>query len=108
MRSTLIVARMNPTAAADVKRIFAESDAGELPNLIGVKERRLFRFHDLYLHYMASDEDVRGPISDMKGHDLFVDVSERLSPHIAAYDPETWRGPQDAMAHEFYTWRADG
>ncbi|MGV9787549.1 TcmI family type II polyketide cyclase [Streptomyces sp. NPDC004673] len=106
MRSTLIVARMKPSAVADVERIFAESDAGELPHLIGVRERRLFRFHDLYLHYMASDDDVRGPISEMKGHELFVDVSKRLSPHIAAYDPETWRGPQDAMAHEFYTWRA--
>ncbi|MYV97204.1 TcmI family type II polyketide cyclase, partial [Streptomyces sp. SID3343] len=21
-----------------------------------------------------------------------------------AYDPLTWRGPQDAMAHEFYRW----
>ncbi|MEV7779640.1 TcmI family type II polyketide cyclase [Kitasatospora sp. NPDC088351] len=108
MRSTLIVARMRPSAEADVKRIFAESDAGELPHLIGVAERRLFRFHDLYLHYMASDDDVRGPISEMKGHELFVDVSERLRPHITAYDPETWRGPQDAMAHEFYTWRAQG
>lgn len=108
MRSTLIVARMKPGAEADVKRIFTESDAGELPHLVGVRERRLFRFHDLYLHYMASDADVRGPISELKGHELFVDVSERLTPHIAAYDPETWRGPQDAMAHEFYTWRAEG
>lgn len=107
MRSTLIVARMKPTASADVKRIFAESDAGELPHLIGVRERRLFRFHDLYLHYMASDEDVSGPISELKGHQLFVDVSRKLDPYIGAYDPETWRGPQDAMAHEFYTWRAD-
>ncbi|MEU1463065.1 TcmI family type II polyketide cyclase [Streptomyces sp. NPDC005727] len=108
MRSTLIVARMKPSAESDVKRIFAESDAGELPHLIGVKERRLFRFHDLYMHYMASDEDVRGPISEMKGHELFASVSERLSPYIAAYAPETWRGPQDAMAQEFYTWRAEG
>ncbi|NEA55120.1 TcmI family type II polyketide cyclase [Streptomyces sp. SID13666] len=107
MRSTLIVARMKPTAAADVKQIFAESDAGELPHLIGVKERRLFRFHDLYLHYIASDEDVRGSIGELKGHELFTDVSDKLSPYIAAYEPQTWRGPQDAMAREFYTWRAE-
>ncbi|MFF1277509.1 TcmI family type II polyketide cyclase [Streptomyces marokkonensis] len=108
MRSTLIVARMKPDAAADVKQIFADSDAGELPGLIGVRERRLFRFHDLYLHYMESDDEVRDAIEDMRGHELFTSVSDRLSAHITAYDPRTWRGPRDAMAHEFYTWHADG
>ncbi|MGX1881781.1 TcmI family type II polyketide cyclase [Streptomyces sp. NPDC055287] len=107
MRSTLIVARMKPNAAADVKRIFAESDAGELPGLIGVRERRLFRFHDLYMHYIASDDEVRDSIDEMRGHSLFTGVSEQLSAHITAYDPQTWRGPKDAMAHEFYTWHAD-
>ncbi|MFF8955270.1 TcmI family type II polyketide cyclase [Streptomyces sp. NPDC014894] len=108
MHSTLIVARMHPNSTADVKRIFAESDAGELPGLIGVRERRLFRFHDLYLHYIASDEEVRDAIEEMRGHALFTDVGERLSAHITAYDPRTWRGPGDAMAHEFYTWHRDG
>ncbi|WP_406384935.1 TcmI family type II polyketide cyclase [Streptomyces sp. NBC_01618] len=108
MRSTLIVARMKPDSADDVNRIFTESDAGELPHLIGVKERRLFRFHDLYMHYLASDEDVRGSINELRSHELFTDVSDRLSAHITAYDPGTWQGPRDAMAHEFYTWHADG
>ncbi|MEV8550067.1 TcmI family type II polyketide cyclase [Streptomyces glaucescens] len=108
MRSTLIVARMKPDSAADVKRIFAESDAGDLPRLIGVRERRLFRFHDLYMHYIASDDEVRSSLTGVRDHPLFQDVTERLGAHITAYDPRTWRGPEDAMAHEFYTWRADG
>lgn len=107
MRSTLIVARMKPGAAADVERIFAESDAGELPHLIGVRERRLYRFHDLYMHYLLADDDVRRPLAEVRGHPLFQDINTRLSAHITAYDPQTWRGPEDAMAHEFYTWRAD-
>ncbi|NUS13140.1 MAG: TcmI family type II polyketide cyclase [Streptomyces sp.] len=107
MRSTLIVARMKPDSAAEVARIFGESDSGRLPHLIGVRERRLFRFHDLYMHYIAAEEEVRRPLAEVREHPLFTDVNERLAAHIAAYDPQTWRGPEDAMAHEFYTWQAD-
>ncbi|MFF3905071.1 TcmI family type II polyketide cyclase [Streptomyces sp. NPDC001848] len=107
MRSTLIVARMKPDSAAEVKRIFAASDAGDLPRMIGVRERRLFRFHDLYMHYIASDDEVRDSLSEVRDHPLFRDVNDQLSAHITAYDPQTWRSPEDAMAHEFYTWRAD-
>ncbi|MFR9776118.1 TcmI family type II polyketide cyclase [Micromonospora sp. MS34] len=107
MRSTLIVARLKPGAAADVARIFTESDAGELPHLIGVRERRLYRFHDLYMHHILSETDVRRPLADVRSHPLFQEVNTRLSAHIGAYDPQTWHGPEDAMAHEFYTWRAD-
>jgi cyclase len=107
MRSTLIVARMRPGAEADVKRIFAESDSGELPHVIGVRERRLYRFGELYMHYFLSDGDPRRAIDEVRDQPLFRDISERLNPYITAYDPQTWRGPRDAMAEEFYTWRAD-
>ncbi|MFE5584794.1 TcmI family type II polyketide cyclase [Kitasatospora sp. NPDC056531] len=107
MRSTLIVARMKPGSAPEVGRIFAESDAGELPHLIGVRERRLFHFHDLYVHYIASDDEVRHSLAEVRDHALFRDVNEKLGAHITAYDPRTWRGPEDAMAHEFYTWQAE-
>ncbi|MGP3925223.1 TcmI family type II polyketide cyclase [Streptomyces sp. 8N616] len=107
MRSTLIVARMKPNAENDVKRIFAQSDVGELPHLIGVRERRLFRFHDLYMHYITADDDVCPAIDEVRGHELFQDISEQLSAYITAYAPRTWRGPKDAMAQEFYTWHAD-
>jgi hypothetical protein len=32
---------------------------------------------------------------------------EELSPYTSPYSPDTWRGPQDAMAKEFYRWQAD-
>ena len=107
MRSTLIVARMNPDAATDVRSIFAESDAGQLPGMIGVRERRLYQFHDLYMHWIASDQEVRRPLAEVRDHPLFRDINERLGAHISAYAPETWRGPEDAMAREFYTWSAE-
>ena len=31
-------------------------------------------------------------------------ISDRLSAYVSPYDPETWRSPKDAMAHEFYRW----
>ncbi|MCO8306428.1 TcmI family type II polyketide cyclase, partial [Streptomyces sp. RKCA744] len=34
-------------------------------------------------------------------------VSARLQPYMRAYDPQTWREPKDAMAHEFYRWERD-
>ncbi|MFG2652121.1 TcmI family type II polyketide cyclase [Streptomyces sp. NPDC048436] len=107
MRNTLIVARMKPNAAADVSRIFADSDAGELPHLIGVRERRLYRFHDLYMHYIESDDEVRNSLAEVRDHELFQDINRQLSAHITAYDPQTWRSPDDAMAQEFYTWQAN-
>jgi len=103
---TLIVARMNPEDAPAVAGIFAESDAGELPRLVGVTGRRLYRFHDVYIHVVDTAGDVRPGLAQVRTNPLFVDVNEKLAGHITAYDPATWRGPQDAMATEFYSWSA--
>ncbi|MGC1285305.1 MAG: TcmI family type II polyketide cyclase, partial [Streptosporangiaceae bacterium] len=54
MSRTLIVARMGQGSEDAVKSIFTESDAGELPRMLGVRERRLYRFHDLYFHSIES------------------------------------------------------
>jgi len=35
-----------------------------------------------------------------------VRISADLKAFIEAYDPKTWRSPQDAMAHRFYHWSA--
>lgn len=107
MPRTLIVARMRPGSEDEVRRIFSESDAGELPRLIGVRERRLYRFHDLYVHSIDSAGAMRGPLDDVRDHALFRDINEKLRAHIAPYDPRTWRGPEDAMAQEFYAWCAE-
>jgi cyclase len=103
---TLIVARMNPTDEAAVAEIFRESDAGELPHLVGVSRRELFAFHGLYFHLIEADDSIQAPLDGVRDHPLFADVNARLGKYIAAYDPATWRGPRDAMARSFYTWTA--
>lgn len=103
---TLIVARMAPPQAGAVADIFAESDAGELPRMLGVTRRSLFRFQGLYFHLIETEQEVGPRLAGLHDHPLFVDVNTRLSHHIAPYDPATWRGPRDAMAQEFYSWRS--
>ncbi|OHV36601.1 polyketide synthase [Pseudofrankia sp. EUN1h] len=104
---TLIVARMNPSDEQSVAEVFAESDGGELPHLVGVSRRELFAFHGLYFHLIEAEESIQAPLADVRDHPLFVDVNTKLAKYITAYDPATWRGPRDAMARSFYTWRAD-
>jgi cyclase len=104
MHHALIVARMAPGSAPAISDVFAASDRGELPRLIGVNSRSLFQFGDVYLHLIESDEDPAPVIAKVAGHPEFRSVSDQLSPYVSAYDPETWRSPKDAMAHRFYHW----
>lgn len=106
MHYTLIVARMAPEDRQRVHDIWAESDATELPYLVGVTHRRLFQFHGLYFQLIGSEEPIGRRIEEVRRHPLFQDVNAKLKPHIDAYDPVTWRGPSDAMAKEFYAWNA--
>ncbi|MEO3811830.1 TcmI family type II polyketide cyclase [Sphaerisporangium sp. B11E5] len=101
---TLIVARLEPGAAADVARLFGTSDATSLPHELGVVRRQLFQYHDLYFHYVEFDRDARAGIEKARGRDDFQRLSDQLSRYVKPYDPETWRGPADAMAGEFYRW----
>ncbi|NUR59794.1 MAG: TcmI family type II polyketide cyclase [Catenulispora sp.] len=103
---TLIVARMREHDAARVAGIFAESDAGALPGMLGVRRRSLFRFHDVYLHLIESDDDVRPHLAQVREDPLFQDVNTKLADFVLPYDPATWAGPQDAMAERFYHWRS--
>ncbi len=102
----LIVAKIVPGCEAEVARIFAESDATELPQLAGVRHRSLFVLEDLYVHLIESDNDPAATISAVREHPLFRAVSEKLAPYIRPYNPATWRSPLDAVAVEFYTWDA--
>jgi cyclase len=104
---TLIVARMKPDDAADVAEIFANSDATDLPRMIGVSRRTLFRFHDLYFHLVEADDDIQPDLYKARAHPLYAQINEQLSHHINPYDPN-WREPKDAMAVPFYLWEAKG
>lgn len=107
MHRTLIVARMEPDEAAAVAQIFADSDASDLPRMIGVSRRTLFRFHDLYFHLVEADEDITPDLYKARSHPLYGDINKRLSHHIRPYDPN-WKEPKDAMAVPFYVWEANG
>ncbi|MGC9668392.1 TcmI family type II polyketide cyclase [Planosporangium sp. 12N6] len=103
---TLIVARMKPESEGAVAEIFARSDRTDLPRLVGVRSRTLFRFHDLYMHLIEADSPVGPAVDRVRDDALFRRVNEELSAHIDPYDPATWRGPADAMATEFYRWES--
>ncbi|MEU5264161.1 TcmI family type II polyketide cyclase [Amycolatopsis sp. NPDC021455] len=104
MTTTLIVARMTPDAAGRVAGIFAESDRTELPGLVGVTRRRLFRYQGLYFHLFEAGEDGPRRVEEVRGHELFADVNAKLAEHVKPYDERTWKSPRDAMAEEFYHW----
>jgi cyclase len=105
MHSTLIVARMEPDASADVARIFRKFDSTGMPDLMGTRCRQLFSYRGLYFHLQDFDSDDGGvAIEEAKNEPLFVKISDDLKPYIDAYDPATWRSPADAMATRFYHW----
>ncbi|MEU9606509.1 TcmI family type II polyketide cyclase [Streptomyces sp. NPDC048057] len=104
----LIVARMAPDAAPGIAQLFAESDRGELPHLVGVTRRSLFQFGEVYLHLIESDRPPGPAIAKVTEHPDFQRLSEDLKAYVSAYDPATWRSPKDAMAHRFYSWERGG
>ncbi len=106
-KRTLIVARMDQGDAAAVAQIFEESDAGELPHALGACRRDLFHFHGLYFHLVESRHDIDAALSSIRSEPLFADVNSKLAKYVSAFDPSTWRGPQDAIAQPFYSWVAD-
>lgn len=102
----VIIARIKPGARDDVARLFAESDAGELPALAGVRHRSLFALGDVYVHLVEVDREFGVAVEDIREHPLFRRLSEELDAFIEPYDPEAWRSAKDAMAREFYSWDA--
>ncbi|WP_344222965.1 TcmI family type II polyketide cyclase [Paractinoplanes ferrugineus] len=99
----MIVARMNPADTDGVAGVFAESDATELPHLVGVSRRTLFSFHQLYFHLVEADGDISPNLYRQRGTDLYQDINTKLGQFITPYDPN-WSEPRDAMANVFYTW----
>ncbi|MGC4856620.1 TcmI family type II polyketide cyclase [Micromonospora sp. DT4] len=105
MDRSLIIAKVVPTAEERVAEIFAESDATELPRLVGVRHRALYRLHDLYVHLLETEQPAPPAVEAARGHPEFVRVSDRLRPYVSPY-LSTWRSPRDAMAHCFYRFDA--
>lgn len=104
---TLIVARMKREDAGRVAEVWAESDASELPHLIGVDRRTLFHFHGLYFQLVEARDDITAPLYRARSHPLFQDIHHKLAEFMTPFDPN-WREPKDAMAEPFYSWTPDG
>ncbi|MFE9441170.1 TcmI family type II polyketide cyclase [Streptomyces sp. NPDC006602] len=105
MNRSLIIARITPGTEAEVGRVFAASDATDLPREIGVRERSLYSLGDLYVHLVEFDRDTEDAMAVAQQLPGFRDISRQLDPFISAYDPQTWRSPKDAMARRFYHWK---
>lgn len=105
MPRTLIIAKFDPDDCAAIADIFAESDATELPHILGASSRTLFKFHDLYIHLVETGSAVDSGLDTVRTNPLFTDVNEKLSKYVKAYDPD-WAGPRDAMAEPFYFWES--
>ncbi len=100
---TLVVAKMNPGDTDEVAKIWAESDATELPYMVGVSRRTLFRFHGLYFQLVEAEQDITESLYRARSHPLYQDIHTKLARFMTPYDPD-WREPKDAMAEAFYTW----
>jgi cyclase len=100
---TLIVARMKTADASGIAKVFAESDATDLPHLIGVARRTLFTFHDLYFHLVEAGDDISPSLYRNRGTALYNDINTKLGQFVSPYDPN-WKEPKDAMATPFYSW----
>ena len=103
----LMVLRMKPENAHVVAETFAEHDQGELPGIIGISRRTLFRFHGLYMHLIEADTDVLPNLLAARSHPEFRDINSKLDNYLERYDPQSWRSLSDSMATPFYTWSAD-
>jgi cyclase len=102
----VIVAKIKPGCADKVAAIFAESDASDLPKLVGVRHRSLFILEDIYIHYVETDADFDASVAEVRDHSLFREISKKLDPYIQPYNPATWKSPKDATARQFYSWDA--
>lgn len=106
MNRTVIVARIQPDSEPAVARVFADSDATALPRELGVQARSLYSLGDLYLHVIDFRDDPAEALRRAPQLPAFRRISADLSAFIRPYDEATWRSPADAIANEFYSWRA--
>ncbi|QXJ21839.1 TcmI family type II polyketide cyclase [Actinomadura graeca] len=103
MHTTLIVARFRPGSEAEIARLFAESDSTELPGIIGVQRRKLFTFHDIYIHMVEAEKAVGPAVRREHGTELFQRISKALDEHIVPFEGR-WGSVDQASARQIYHW----
>jgi len=103
MHRSVIVAKIEPAAEDEVTAIWSESDRTELPHVVGVLHRSLYRLGDLYVHLLETELPGASAVASAARHPEFARVSQELSRFITPY-LASWRSPQDAQARCFYQW----
>lgn len=103
MNTTLIVTHFVPGSEERIARLFAESDGTELPHLIGVRRRRLFTIHDVYIHMVEADRPVADGLGKHHDNPLFQRLSKALDEYIIPFEGK-WGSVQQASAQQFYHW----
>lgn len=102
----LFVLRMPPENAPAVAALFAEHDQGDMPRVVGLTRRTLFRFNDLYMHLVEGPDDLLARLAAERERPDFRDIDGKLGAYLQRYDPENWRSIKDSGATPFYTWTA--
>ena len=100
----LMVMRMDPGHADAVAELFAEHDKGDMPYVVGISRRTLFRYQDLYMHLLEADADVFDKLLAARARTDFQEVNRRLSAYLERYAPDRMSELQDSKATPFYTW----
>lgn len=101
-QKTLMVLRTKPGNEEAVARAFAEHDQTNLPRLLGARTRTLYRFHDLYIHLVESEEELVTKLYHSHQDPLFEQINTAIAPLVSPYDPSTWRELRDNVAEPFY------
>lgn len=104
MHTTLIVARHLPGSEDAIARLFAESDGTGLPEEIGVHTRKLFTFHDVYIHLVESPGPIGHAIDKAHANPVFQQISTALDAYVRPFEGR-WGNAERASAKQFYEWR---
>ncbi|WP_197352733.1 TcmI family type II polyketide cyclase [Streptomyces bathyalis] len=101
---TMMVNRFkDPSAHLEIADLFAEHDRSSLPIELGVSRRTLFRYRDLYVHLIETDEELMPNLNAARQDPHFQKINERLGHLLDRYDSK-WTEMEDSRAEAFYDW----
>jgi hypothetical protein len=103
--SAVIVNTQRREHIPEVSRLFAESDATDIPHKMGTLRRQLCLWRGVYLHIQDfAEADSIKVISEVwtEGDPRFLQLVDDLTQIIPPYDPEG-----NSLATRFYHWAAE-
>lgn len=103
--SAVIVNTQRQEHIAEVSRLFAESDATDIPQKMGTLRRQIYLWRGIYLHVQDfAVANSMEAISEVwtEGDPRFLQLVDDLTEIIPPYDPQ-----DNALATRFYHWAAE-